>query len=135
MEFVVDASFLANLIRLDDDIRSETIDFKNLLLSGQPVAMYAPEFVLLELASIVWQKKRKGFSVSDDWLEAFRDYGVEMIPLGIDEMKQVFHLALTKSRNQTKRNALTVYDAHYLWLAQKWKIPLLTYDQVLRRLS
>jgi predicted nucleic acid-binding protein len=111
---VVDCSVLAAV--LFDEVERESAA---MALAGK--ALFAPDLIDHELASVALKKSRAGFS--------------ELAERGLSDLAR---LALSRKRVDPRKqwaaaraNDLTAYDAAYLQLAIELKAPLVTFDRKL----
>ncbi|OGM20483.1 hypothetical protein A2863_01470 [Candidatus Woesebacteria bacterium RIFCSPHIGHO2_01_FULL_38_9b] len=123
--FVVDASFVLSYLLPDEDndyVKRVFLDYQNRKINFFSVSLL-PYEVVNGIKSAVIQKRMdasKAKSLLKEFLKL--DFALKKI----DE-KAVLGLALEKNT--------TTYDASYLWLAKSKKLPFLTLDEKLRKLS
>ena len=122
---VVDASFMLAFLLPDekapytDTIIDACIDGRIKLLSS-PILPY--EIINAIRSSVV--QKRITRQIGEVLIHDFLQLIITLIPIVFSEL---FPLTL--------KNNLTVYDASYLWISKTKRIPLLTLDKTLSRLS
>jgi predicted nucleic acid-binding protein len=114
---ILDASALVPLVANE----GHSVAVRALLASN--VFVVAPDFILAELANVLWLKVRRCIMGKDEVAEAFAvaaqriDQCLPTPPL----IKAAFALAL--------KNDHPAYDAIYVALAQREKLPLVTGDR------
>lgn len=92
------------------------------------VAAYAPDFLLLEVANILFWKKKLTKEEVWGFLE-------RLLNLGINFDDEPLSLKIQELVGQMAKFNLTAYDCQYLYLAQKLKGKLLTFDRDLLRIK
>jgi predicted nucleic acid-binding protein len=120
---VVDASVCLPWILIDE----ASADSERLLLELPRLTLWAPPLWRLEMANAVVigeRRKRVRAEFRDEMIEA-----LERLPVRIDETPA----GLARTVDLAARHGLTVYDAAYLELALRRKLPLATLDDALRR--
>ena len=117
---VVDASVLAAVI-FGEPRSAESLS----LMTGAD--LYAPPLLLYELANTARKKVIQYPDQADGLIKAFElAQGLEIRWVDVDH-PQVVRLALD--------TGLTAYDASYLQVAQRLDLPLVTFDEQLRKAS
>ncbi len=89
--------------------------------------LHAPDFMLVEVANVLWSKVRRGVLKrveADAGYEAIAAVPIALAPLG--------ELTLA-ARSLAFALDLTLYDALYAALAQRFDCPLATADETLAR--
>jgi predicted nucleic acid-binding protein len=119
---VVDASVGSKLLALEDG--SDQAHRLLLLLETRPESrFFVPDIFYAECANVVWKHVRRGHLAASSAEEAIASLGdlalqsVETKPL----LDRAFALALA--------HGIAVYDALYLALAERLKLPLVTADE------
>lgn len=97
------------------------------IIRGQ-IAAYAPDFLLLEVANILFWKKRLAKELILGFVE-------RLLAMGISFDSNPANLIVQELVNQMVKLKLTAYDCQYLYLAQKLKGKLLTFDQELLKIK
>ncbi len=115
---VVDASAVAAVI-FDEVARDVT------LARLQSAQLYAPALLVFEVASVALKKIREWPSERDLLLAAYGRLQCLAISYADVDLASAIRVA--------ERNALTLYDASYLWLAQELDVELVTLDRRLAR--
>jgi predicted nucleic acid-binding protein len=87
-------------------------------------SLHAPTLLDHEIANVAVKKKRQNWLAASIDM-ALADYAEQEIELHRVDVGAQVALA--------ERYALSAYDAAYLWLAAKLKVPLVTFDQKLGR--
>jgi predicted nucleic acid-binding protein len=114
---VVDASALAALLFGEPEAEAVAARFEG---SG----LFAPALLGYEIASVCLKKLRRDPQRRDALLAAFALYA--RMPIEIVEVDHADTLRLAEAVG------LTIYDAAYLWLAQKLAAELVTLDKRLQ---
>ena len=123
---VLDASVTATWL-LPDEASGASRSAFAMMRRGLAV-FHAPELWLWECGNIVANGVKRGrIGQTDAWLvwsvlDAIRSH-VRLSDLEPADARAALALALD--------NALSIYDAAYLWLADSLKLPLLTHDKAL----
>ena len=89
--------------------------------------LHAPDFLLLEVANVLWSKARRGVLSRPQADEAYD--AIAAVPLTLTPLADL----LTPARALAFALDLTTYDAVYAALAQKLACPLATADERLVR--
>ena len=87
--------------------------------------LHAPDFLLLEVANVLWTKVRRGALSRSDADAAFQTLAA--VPIALTPLAELIRPA----RSLAFALDLTVYDAVYAALAQQLDCPLATADQKL----
>lgn len=87
--------------------------------------LHAPDFMLLEVANVLWAKVRRGALSRSDADAAFRTLAA--VPMALTPLSELIRPA----RSLAFALDLTVYDAVYAALAQQLDCPLATADRTL----
>lgn len=122
--YVLDASVLAALY-VDDPATAASEAF--LATAGANGELHAPDFVLLEVASVLWKRVRRDELPADEAMAALADLAavaIRLHPLG-DLVRQALALGLA--------HGFTVYDAAYVALATRVGGVVVTHDAAMRR--
>lgn len=95
----------------------------------QALVMYAPAFIIVEVANIMWLKVRRGELTVKGALERLAKMRATPIAMSDDEtlIEKALELATTLAH--------PIYDCLYLVLARARGVPLLTADRRLARVS
>jgi len=112
---VLDASVAAKL-GFEEDDSSLARDWR------KRVGMMAPDFLVIEIASVAAKRVRRGLSTDDEAGRAMRDVGelVDRLVPSAPLVPRVFELA--------RDHGISVYDGLYLALAEKSGALVLTAD-------
>ena len=89
--------------------------------------LHAPDFMLLEVANVLWSKARRGVLSRTDADAAFQ--ALSAVPIVLTPLAELTRPA----RSLAFALDLTVYDAVYAALAQQLDCPLATADKALAR--
>jgi predicted nucleic acid-binding protein len=120
---VIDASVVLSSL-LDDEVWNKEFEMNLKMAAKRLVVLKAPFLLKLEVANaLFWavSKKRTTWDVAKEQLKFFLKY-----PISYDELDnfiRIFEL--------TKKYELTVYDASYLYEAEKYKSRLFSLDKKL----
>jgi predicted nucleic acid-binding protein len=119
---VIDASFVLGFLLPDEHTSNVDIQF-NLFQQGKIEFISSPilPFEVLNGIRSAIKQKRINTHVGKTLTDAFLMLDIPLEPIHYTE---TMHLALTKN--------LSVYDAGYIWLAKKKRIPLFTLDNALK---
>ena len=123
--YVVDASIIAKWILSGEPYQENTAKLKEDFATGQ-VELCAPTLIIYEVANALWRAVKLGRVSENDAkeaLEALEDMKIELYEFGWTEASQGLSIA--------SRLDLTVYDAAYLFIAEKTRASLLTADEKL----
>jgi predicted nucleic acid-binding protein len=118
---VVDASVALKWV-MDEPGSTEALA----LLEGQHV-LNAPDFLLVEVANVLWVKLRRGLIERDAADLAFE--AVSAVPVAYMPLDEL----ILPARSLAQAMDLTVYDALYAAAAQRLSCPLFTADAALAR--
>ena len=119
MAFVIDASVVLAVLMPDEKSDLAATILKRTL--REPAQ--APNLLLLDVSNtIVMAIKRKRIRPADasDVLQVFRNLRIELDFTNVNRTDQIFALA--------KQFEITSYDATYLELAQRFSVPLASFD-------
>lgn len=122
---MADASVVAKWVLPGEPNQENAIKLKNDQVSGL-VELHAPAFMVEEVANALWRAtKLKRLSQQDaqEALKALNDMKIELHELGWVQIAQALEIAC-------KLN-IALYDAAYLFLANKIKAQLITADNKL----
>jgi predicted nucleic acid-binding protein len=89
--------------------------------------LHAPDFLLLEVANVLWTKARRGALSRSDADVAFQTLAA--VPIALTPLAELIRPA----RSLAFALDLTVYDAVYAALAQRLDCPLATADETLAK--
>lgn len=119
--FVIDASFVLTFLLKENNNESNEIMRQYKEREIRLISSYLLTFEVCNTLKTAVLKKRMNKSQAQELLEAFLE--LDIAEEKIDYIKTM-QLALSKN--------LTFYDASYVFLAKKYKIPLLTLDTKLK---
>lgn len=122
--FIIDASFV--LARLLPDEKSLYVDkIFNEFAEGK-IKFFAPPILPLEIINGLKYAypKRITEKQATKLIEDFIEFGIEYLEL---DLKFVFEISVNQN--------LSVYDASYVYLSKREKLPLLTMDEKLKNLK
>ena len=122
MAFVVDASVVLAILMPDETNDLAAAIFERTLI--EPAQ--APNLLLLEVANALGmsvKRKRITNPEATDILRVFRTLRIELDFTNVNRLEQTHTLG--------KQFSLTSYDASYLELAQRFSVPLATFDSKL----
>ena len=123
MQFVLDASAVLARLAADEDL---PVAATRALETASPVA---PSLWVYETINGLEVMRRRGTldaETMDDALEVLRLLPIELEPPEVD-------LASSSVLDVARQFGLSMYDAAYLELAKRRRLPLLTLDEGLRR--
>jgi len=123
--YVVDASVVAKWILSGEPYQENTAKLKEDFVAGQ-VELCAPALVVNEVANALWRAIKLGRITENDAKEALKALGemkIELYQSCWNEACQELSIAC--------KLGLTVYDAAYLFLAEKTRASLITADEKL----
>lgn len=122
--YALDASFVLSFLLPDEHIQKVDEIFRRFIEGG--ITLYAPAllpFEVLNGLTIAVSRKRLKKDQARDLGKTFLQWDIRYEVLPLDS---VFELAMDKN--------LTVYDASYVVLAAKQRIPLLTLDKSIAKI-
>lgn len=117
--FVVDTSFVLAYLLPDESGRCVEEMFSK--FEENKISFVAPYLLAFEIMNglrSASMQKRQSINAAEHLLDSFLNMGILFEK--VDE-KEVFRFAI--------RNAITAYDASYVWLAKSKKLELLTLDE------
>ena len=121
----MDASVIAKWVLPGEPFQEKALKLKEDHVSGA-VELFAPSFIVLEVANALWRAARLNrISVGDikEALKALNNMGVELHELNWAQAAQALSVACDLD--------LTVYDTSYVFLADELRLPLITADKTL----
>ncbi len=121
--YVIDASVILAWFETGEHLSGKRIYAQFL---GKGTNFYAPEFLLIEASNVLLRKKHFSLQEVNDVYEQLVSSGILFHPLPFVDIKKVIELAAEFS--------ITTYDAHYVFLAQKYGFKLITADDQLLKL-
>ena len=123
MAFVLDCSVTMAWIFRDEATR-ETDRLRDSLVEGRA---YVPSLWPVEVGNVLLVATRRGRVRMEEWPK-IRQY-LEALPIEIDPVS--LSAAMGPSLDLAHEYNLSVYDAMYLELATRMKLPLATFDRAL----
>lgn len=87
------------------------------------IKLYAPTFLLTEIANILFWKKKLKTSEIESFIEKLSESGINFLDLSIDMIPEIFNLMVDRK--------VSAYDSIFLQLAQKMKCKLISDDEKL----
>ncbi len=120
--YILDASFLAAYL-LPDEYNPEVNRYFDRYIANE-ITFLAPVLLDYEILNIIRTavvSNRLRLEHKDILVNLYQDLAIQTLPINYLE---VLNVALIKK--------LSIYDASYLWLADKMDIPLLTLDAALK---
>ncbi len=126
-KIVIDASIVVKWFLSDKEngVKEATQIYS--LLQKNKIDVYAPSFLLIELANVLLQKKHLSAQVVAQVMQKLQTSGIHFIDFEVNETQDLVSLAF--------EHTLTSYDCLYLLLATHKKIPLLTTDKQLLKVQ
>lgn len=124
-QYVVDASVIAKWILPGEPFQTKAIKLKEDHVLGI-AELNAPSLIMQEVANALWKAtKLKRISLTDakEALKALSDLRIKLHQSDWAQTSEELSLAYNLN--------LTIYDATYISIADKMKIPLITADQKL----
>ena len=125
--YVVDASVAVQPFFPDEPFAGKAMRFIELLETTDSLAAYAPEFLYIEVASVLWKRVRRGEIPEDTGrgdLQALLSLNINVVP-----MKELTADAF----NYARALDISVYDASYIALADLLSLPFVSCDLKLVR--
>jgi len=124
---VIDASIVIKWLVLQREEKvAEARKVVQLLLQGK-IQVWAPSFLLVEVTNILLKKKKMSIEVMDKAIQEIKKTGIQFVDFDVSEIGKLTRLAV--------QHSLTTYDAMYLLIAKEKKIPLLTLDRQLLKIT
>jgi predicted nucleic acid-binding protein len=126
-KIVIDASIVIKWLTLQKEEKVvEARKVAQLLLQGK-IQVWAPSFLLVEVTNILLKKKKMSIEMMDKAIQEIKKTGIQFVDFNVSEIGKLTQLAI--------QNSLTTYDAMYLLIAKEKKIPLLTLDRQLLKIT
>ena len=126
MAFVVDTSVALKWFLADEDDRAGSLALlKSISDTNRPVVPWLCFYEIGNALIVAVRRKRIDFDQVEEIVRM-----LEEMPIDIDSSDRVELLRLT---HLARKHALTTYDAAYLALALREKLPLATSDQALKK--
>ena len=126
-KYVVDASVVLKWIPGGKE--TEVIEARKIyrLSKEKIIQLIAPSFLLMEIANILFKKRKTKSEIISRALQRLKICGIEYQDLQIDIVNEVIRLI--------SRFNITAYDAIYLSIAKKQNTKLLTFDKELLKIK
>ena len=128
MMWVIDTSALIRLFVPDGPLHPEVEAALNKAISGAAV-VFAPQLILAEAANVLLRKQRRGELSTQEFHELLD--AVKSLPIRLCDHESLLlpACAIAEAHN------LSVYDAIYLALAEKYGARLITNDDALDKVA
>jgi predicted nucleic acid-binding protein len=126
MAFVVDASVALKWFLADEDNRTGSLALlKSISETNRPVVPWLWFYEIGNALAVAVLRKRIAVEALEEILQL-----LEQMPIDIDPSD---HVDLLRLPRLARKHGLTTYDAAYLHLALREKLPLATADAALRK--
>ncbi len=125
-KIVIDANIVLEWLDQEDSTQKKHALYLYELLKKGEIVIYAPTFLLIEAANILFWKKKMAVKDIFAFIDRVQNSGINFI-VGQEVIEEIIKLM--------DEYQITSYDAQYLYLAQKMNLRLATFDEKLEKIE
>lgn len=118
MKYVVDASVVAKWFN-EEEYSDKAVKLKDLHAKGV-IELIAPVHVIYEVGNSIWKNKQLSTEDAKEAIAALIQLDLTLISPTRESVKRAMEIARDKN--------MTFYDAVYIELAERYRVPLITAD-------
>ena len=126
IKIVIDANIVLEWIDFQESAQKKNALHLYELLKKGDVVIYAPAFLLVETANILFWKKKLAVKDILAFIDRVKNSGINFV-IGDDPIEDIIGLM--------DKYQITSYDAQYLYLAEKMNLKLATFDEKLEAIE
>ena len=123
---VIDANIVLEWLDPQESTQRKNAFYLYELLKKGEIVIYAPVFLLVEVANILFWKKKMAVKDILTFIDRVKNSGVNFV-VGSDAIEDIINLM--------DKYQITSYDAQYVYLAEKMNLKLATFDEKLGKIE